>query len=91
MTLVMKSLDGTTSGAGVLTVTFGDYEKVSEANVMIDGPNTTDYVFSTVVTMATNVVTITVYKSILTGAAGTGTWGAAATQAITGVVVADCI
>lgn len=82
--LAIKSESAPTLAAGVMTMTFGQFEKVDEALVSFDGPNLDDYVFEAVRTLATNVVTITFKKQ--QASAGVPTWGAAGNTDITGVV-----
>ena len=83
--------DSTALSTGVLTVTFEQYEKVIQASVYIEDPLDADYIYACTASLATNVVTITVYKQKLSD---TNTWSEAGNDDLDGkdvVVVADCI
>ena len=90
---VMKTTtcDATALATGVLNVTFEQYEKVIQASVYIEDPLEPDYIYACIASIATNVVTVTVYKQRMS----TGnTWATVATGDLDGedvVVVADCI
>jgi hypothetical protein len=78
-----------TLSAGAMTVTFGQFEKVNEAAVYIEGSLTSDYVFEATRSIATNVVTVTIKKMQVSA---TNTWGNAITTDFTGktmTVIAD--
>lgn len=90
MTLNLISTTAPTLVSGAFDTVFGEYEKVSYAQVMFDNPETSDYVFKAVVTISGHTVTTTVKKVRLSA---TNTWGVAVTgdfTAKTFVVLADC-
>ncbi|MCL7412616.1 MAG: hypothetical protein M8353_03240 [ANME-2 cluster archaeon] len=72
----MKVETGPTLTAGAFNVTFGQFEKVSEAVVVMDGPQVADYAFEVLTSIATNVVTVTVKKMQISAV---NTWGNAVT------------
>lgn len=87
--LAIKTTTGPTLVAGAFDVTFGQFEKVAEAAVTVDGPNTDDYVYEATRAIATNVVTVTVKKMQVSV---TNTWGDALTADVaakTFTVIAD--
>lgn len=63
--------------AGVINVTFGQFEKVTDAMVKIENPETNDYAFDTSFAISGNVVAVTVKKTQISSA--TPTWAAALT------------
>lgn len=87
--LAIKTETSPTLVSGAFSVTFGQFEKVAEAAVIFDGPNTDDYVYEATRAIATNVVTITVKKMQVSA---TNTWGDALTADVDGktfTVIAD--
>ena len=81
--LVIQSETSPTLSTGAFTETFGDFEVITDVVACMEGPRTSDYVFALVVTSATNVATITVYKM---QASATNTWGVALTADVDGEV-----
>lgn len=73
----MQVVTGPTLTSGAFNVTFGQFEKVSEAVVVMDGPQVADYAFEALTSLATNVVTVTVKKTQISS--GTPTWADAVT------------
>ena len=87
--LAIKTETGPTLVSGAFSVTFGQFEKVTEAAVIFDGPNDDDYVYEVTRALATNVVTITVKKMQVSAV---NTWGNALTADVaakTFTVIAD--
>ena len=77
-----------TLAAGAFIVTFPDLAVITHALIgQVVYLNTADYVYQCHInTIVGNIVTVHVLKSILTGAAGTGTWGDAVTADVNGTL-----
>ena len=94
--LVMETTNGPTLTAGAVDITFSDFEAVADPAdaispmVYLEGPLVSDRVFCLIWSVATNVVTVTVYKMQLSA---TNTWGVAVTSDLANkdlTVLADC-
>lgn len=81
--IAIESIATPTLVAGDYDMTFGQFEKVTEAAVSLSGPNENGVVYEASRTLATNVVTIHFEKLTI----GVNTWGNASTGDIDLVTV----
>lgn len=89
--VAIKTEEAPTLTSGTFEMTFGDYEKVVQAAVFLEGPQTSDRVFEATYSTAANVVSIWIKKMQVSA---TNTWGDAVTgdvDAETITVIADVI
>lgn len=79
--LAIKTVSAPVLSSGAYDLTFGQFEKVGDAHVSFDDPFVSSYLFASIRTLATNVVTVTIKKQNL---AGLGAWSNAGDSDITG-------
>ena len=93
---VVKTTNSPTLDSGVFDVVFSGYEKVIQAAVFLESPNTTDRKYTTTRALSGNTVAVTIKKTTPSDESPPNdpVWANAETANVAGediVVVADCI
>ena len=91
---VVKTTNSPTLESGAFDVVFSQYEKVIQAAVFLESPNTTDRKYTTTRALSGNTVAVTIKKTTPSDDTPDPTWVNAETANVAGediVVVADCI
>lgn len=81
--LAIKTVSAPVLSSGAYNVTFGQFEKVTQAHVSFDDPFVAKYLYAASRTLSTNIVTVTIKKQNL---AGVGAWANAGDSDITGTL-----
>ena len=91
---VIKTTNSPTLDSGAFDVVFSQYEKVIQAAIFLESPNTTDRKYTTTRAISGNTVAVTIKKTTPSDDTPDPTWVNAETANVAGediVVVADCI
>ena len=91
---VIKTTNSPTLDSGAFDVVFDQYEKVIQAAIFLESPNTADRKYTTTRAISGNTVAVTIKKTTPSDDTPDPTWVNAETANVAGediVVVADCI